>query len=159
MIRPADGNETVAAWRDAVLHDGPTALMLNRQGIEVVTDGTAVERGAGVVRPVDRPDVVLVGTGSEVAVCVHAAEELTSSGLAVQVVSMPSWDRFDEQDEGYRSTIFPPQDADDMVGIDRFGESAPGPTVLDKLGINVDHVVARARDLVTNTSQHDRSNR
>ncbi len=175
MIRPADGNETVAAWRDAVLHDGPTALVLSRQGIEVVTDGTAVERGTGVVRPVDRPDVVLVGTGSEVAVCVHAAEELTSSGLAGQVVSMPSWDRFDEQDEGYRSTIFPPQVpvlaveagspmgwsayADDMVGIDRFGESAPGPTVLDKLGINVDHVVARARDLVTNTSQHDRSNR
>ncbi len=80
VVRPADANETVAAWKDAVTHDGPTVLVLSRQDIEVVTDGSAVEFGAGIVLGDGAPDIVLVATGSEVALCVSAAEQLASAG-------------------------------------------------------------------------------
>jgi transketolase len=165
VIRPADANETVAAWVDAVRHDGPTALVLSRQDIEVVTDGSAVELGAGVVIGVGDPDVVLVATGSEVAVCASASEQLAASGTSARVVSMPSWDRFEQQDEATRRGIFPPgvpvlaveagvglgwhRYADDVISIERFGASAPGNVVMDELGINVDHVIERARALLT----------
>jgi len=165
VIRPADANETVAAWRATVDHDGPTALVLSRQGIPVCTDGAAVERGAGVVREVDgAPGLIIVATGSEVALAIEAAGVLDADGLAVRVVSLPSWDRFAAQDEEFRALIFPPgvpvlsveaattfgweRYADGSVGIDRFGASAPGDEVLERLGINVDHVVERARALV-----------
>ena len=165
VIRPADANETAAAWRDVVEHDGPTALVLSRQDITVVTDGSAVPRGAGIVRDADgRPDVILVGTGSEVSLCVSAAEALATSGASVRVVSMPSWDRFDQQPQGYKQSVFLHgvpvlsveagitmgwhKYADDAIGIDRFGASAPGSVVLDKLGINVTHVVERATALL-----------
>jgi transketolase len=163
VIRPADANETAAAFRAAVDHDGPTALVLSRQGIAVCTDGGAVERGAGVVRDVADPALVLVATGSEVGLALTAAEVLAADGLAVRVVSLPSWDRFAAQGADYRATVLPPgvpvlsieaattfgweRYADDSVGIDRFGESAPGAVVLERLGINVDHVVTRARAL------------
>ena len=165
VIRPADGNETIHAWADAVRHDGPTVLVLSRQEIEVTTDGSAVERGAGIVRDSDGdPAVVLVGTGSEVAVCVEAAAKLFDAGIAARVVSMPSWDRFEEQGADYRAEILPDgvpvlsveagvtfgwaAYADDSIGIDRFGASAPGELVLEKLGIDADHVVERATALV-----------
>jgi transketolase len=166
VIRPADANETAQAWRDVVEHDGPTALVLSRQNIEVVTDGSAVATGAGVVRAVGAGsvDIVLAATGSEVAVCVHAAEQLAERGVQAQVVSMPSWDRFEQQDERTRTAVFPSgvpvlsveaavsfgwaRYADDSISIERFGESAPGNVVLEKLGINVDHVVERAIALV-----------
>ena len=165
VVRPADANETIAAWVDAVRHDGPTVLVLSRQNIDVVTDGSAIERGAGVVRPADDPDIVLVATGSEVALCVHAAERLAEAGLDAQVVSMPSWDRFEEQDADYADEVLPigvptlaveagvslgwHRYADDVVSIERFGASAPGDVVMEHLGLNVDHVVARANQLVT----------
>jgi transketolase len=164
VIRPADANETREAWRVAVDHDGPTALILSRQGIPVVTDGSAVERGGAVVRSATDPRVVLVGTGSEVALCVEAAERLAADGIASSVVSLPSWDRFEAETPAYRDSVLPPgvpvlsveaattfgwtRWADDSIGIDRFGASAPGSVALDKLGINVDHVVTRARGLV-----------
>ncbi len=165
VIRPADANETAQAWRAVVDHYGPTALVLSRQNIEVVTDGSAVHTGAGVVRDTDgTPDVILVGTGSEVALCVAAATKLAETGTKARVVSMPSWDRFDEQREGTKRQVFHPgvkvlsveagvtmgwhRWADDAIGIDRFGASAPGGLVLDRLGINVDHVVARAQALL-----------
>jgi len=174
VIRPADANETIAAWRDAVAHDGPTALVLSRQDIEVVTDGSAVEFGAGIVRADGDPDIVLVGTGSEVSLCVGASEQLAAHGVNARVVSMPSWDRFDRQDLDFHRDIFPPnvpvlaveagastgwhKYADDVVGIDRFGASAPGSLVLDELGMNVGHVVTHARDLLAGTtSEHERS--
>jgi transketolase len=107
---------------------------------------------------------VLVGTGSEVALCVEAAERLASDGIPASVVSLPSWDRFEAETSGYRDSVLPPgvpvlsveaattfgwaRWADDSIGIVRFGASAPGSVALDKLGINVDHVVARARGLV-----------
>ena len=165
VIRPADANETSQAWRDVVEHAGPTALVLSRQNIEVVTDGSAVHTGAGVVRDTEgTPDIILVGTGSEVALCVAAASKLAESGTRARVVSMPSWDRFEEQNEGTRRQVFHPgvkvlsveaattmgwhKYADDAIGIDRFGASAPGGVVMDELGINVDHVVARAQALL-----------
>ncbi len=165
VVRPADGNETIQAWVDAVETDGPTALILSRQNIPVTTDGQAVYTGGGVVvDPADPPQVVLIGTGSEVAVCVEAAERLAADDIAARVVSLPSWDRFAEQPLEFRHDVLPPgiptlsveaavtfgweRWADDSIGIDRFGASAPGALVLDKLGINVDHVVERARALI-----------
>ncbi len=164
VIRPADANETAQAWKTIVDHDGPTALVLSRQAIPVVTDGSAVAVGAAVIRPCANPSVVLVGTGSEVHVCVEAAERLGEGGVEASVVSMPSWDRFEAQTDDYRASVFPAgvpvlsveaattfgwqRYADDSIGIDRFGASAPGGLVLDKLGINVDNVVQRANALV-----------
>ena len=164
VVRPADGNETIQAWADIVRHDGPSALILSRQNITVTTDGSAVAKGAGVVRSADDPKIVLVGTGSEVSLCVEAAEALASDGVAAQVVSMPSWDRFDEQSADHWASVFPndvpvlsveagvsmgwAKYADDSVAIDRFGASAPGSLVLDKLGMNVDNVVAHATALI-----------
>ena len=165
VIRPADANETAAAWRAAVEHDGPTALVLSRQNVEVCTDGSAVDVGGAVVRDSADPKVVLVATGSEVAVCVAAAAKLEEAGIGARVVSLPSWDRFEAQPEAYRRDTLPDwlptlsveaattfgwaKYADDSIGIDRFGASAPGGEVLDRLGINVDHVVARATALAT----------
>ena len=163
VIRPADANETVEAWKAAVAHDGPTALVLSRQTIPVCTDGSAVAIGAGVVVDAAKPQVVLIGTGSEVAVCVDAAAELAKAGIAARVVSMPSWDRFEGQSAAVQAKVLPvgvprlsveaattfgwARWADDSIGIDRFGASAPGGLVLQKLGINVANVVARATAL------------
>jgi transketolase len=165
VIRPADANETAAAWRIAVTHDGPTALILTRQGVPVVTDGSAVEPGAAPVLDADDPQLVLIGTGSEVSVALDAAAILTDQHqLRVRVVSMPSWDRFSAQSPSTRAAVLPPSVptlsveaaatfgwerwADASVGIDRFGASAPGAVALNELGINPDHVVARALELL-----------
>jgi len=163
VVRPADANETVAAWRDAVAHDGPTALVLSRQNLTVVTDGSAVATGAGVVRDSATPQVVLLATGSEVGLCVEAFDALATAGVSARVVSLPSWDRFEAQPIEFRDSVLPADVpvlsveagvtfgwarwADESVGIDRFGASAPGALVLDKLGINVANVVARATAL------------
>jgi len=147
-----------------VEHDGPTALVLSRQSITTVTDGSAVDPGGAVVRAVEgQPDVVLVATGSEVSLCVEAAEALDDNGVVAAVVSLPSWDRFANQSADYQDSVLPAgvpvlsveaattfgweRYADDSIGIDRFGASAPGALALDHLGINVDHVVARAMAL------------
>ncbi len=109
VIRPADANETVAAWRDAVAHDGPTALVLSRQNIEVVTDGSAVEFGAGIVRERRRPRH-RAGRDRQRGAGVRrgVASSSPRTGVSARVVSMPSWDRFDEQNTGFRRGIFPP---------------------------------------------------
>jgi transketolase len=172
VVRPADANETVAAWVRAVTHPGPTALVLSRQDLPVL-EGTAgnpgVDRGAYVLAEVgvgadQMPDLVLVGTGSEVAVCVAAAELLAADGLGVRVVSMPCWEDFDDQDEEYQAEVLPAEVptlaveagstlgwerwADEAVGIDRFGASAPGSRVLAELGIEPENVAAAARGLL-----------
>ena len=166
VIRPADANETAIAWRCAVDHDGPTALILSRQDLPVLA-GTAdggAERGGYPLRPAEQPDIVLVGTGSEVAVCVDAAAVLAADGISAQVTSLPSWDLFAEQPEDYQDEVLPPEVptlaveagttfgwerwADEAVGIDRFGASAPGDRVLTELGFTAEHVAARARQLI-----------
>ena len=164
VVRPADANETAVALADALAHDGPTALILSRQDVPVVTDGTAISTGAGIVRDGGAtPSVVIIGTGAEVGLCVDAAERLESEGIAARVVSMPSWDRFaaqsPEQIERVLGNGIPRLSveagstfgwakwADAHVGIDRFGASAPGSEVLERLGVSVDGVVAAAREL------------
>src|SRR5690606_34852205 len=123
-----------------------------------------VERGAYVLVDAPEPDVVLVGTGSEVAVCVEAARLLAGSGLDARVVSMPSWDLFAAQDDAYQNDVLPPavptlaveagaslgwdRWADDSVSIDRYGASAPGDVVLARFGYTPDNVAERARRLV-----------
>jgi transketolase len=166
LLRPADANETAQAWRVAVDTDGPVGLVLSRQGLPIL-EGTAgnegVLKGAYVLRDCDgQPDLVLIGTGSEVAVALGAADLLTD--LQVRVVSMPSWDLFAEQTEEYQEAVLPAEAptlaveaaaslgwdrwADDVVALDRFGESAPGAEALEKLGFNPQNVADRARSLL-----------
>jgi transketolase len=167
VIRPGDANETAAAWR-AILEDldGPAVLVLSRQDLPVLADASAegVARGAYVLRDADEPDVVLIGTGSEVPVALAAAERLEADGVAARVVSMPSWELFAAQDESYRDGVLPPglpsvaveagttlgweRWADRTIGIDRFGASAPGAEVLERLGITADNVAGAARELL-----------
>lgn len=160
VIRPADSNETKVAWECALSYDGPTALVLSRQSLPITTNGDAVRLGAETIIDHEKPDVVLVGTGSEVSVCVQAAKKLQEQGLSVNVVSMPSIDRFESQSNSYKRSVFPEGVpvvsveagvtfgwslyADESIGIDRFGASAPGSVVMSKLGINAEHVAERA---------------
>jgi transketolase len=169
VIRPADANETAHALRIAVARRGPTALILTRQTIPVL-ESTAeragdVARGAYVLIPgADDPELVLVGTGSEVAVCVDASQQLVADGIATRVVSMPSWELFSEQDGDYRDEVLGSgapvlsveagssfgwsRWADDSVAIDTFGASGPGTAVLAHFGFTAEHVAARARTLL-----------
>jgi transketolase len=166
-IRPADANETALAWQVAVNRDGPTALLLTRQDVPVLA-GTAeglLARGAYVLVDSDGPpELVLIGTGSEVHVCVEAAGLLSADGVRVRVVSMPSWELFAEQEEAYRASVLPggvkrlaveagvslgwERYADASVSIDRFGASAPGTVALQNLGFTPENVAGRARDLL-----------
>jgi transketolase len=171
VIRPADANETSQAWRVHVDGDGPTALVLTRQKLPVLPT-TAERAPEGVPRGAytlvdedgDGLDLLLLATGSEVSVCVAALDLL--DGLSVRVVSMPSWDLFAAQSDDYRELVLPAdvptlaveaaatfgweRYADDVVGIDHFGASAPGPVALAKFGFTPEHVAARARALVEN---------
>jgi transketolase len=171
VIRPADANETSQAWRVHVDGEGPTALILTRQKVPVLA-GTAERAVDGVARgaytlvdeEADGLDLVLLGTGSEVSLCVDALDLL--DGLSVRVVSMPSWELFADQPDEYRDQVLPAdvptlaveaaatfgweRYADDTIGIDHFGASAPGPVAMEKFGFTPEHVAARARALLEN---------
>ncbi|GIU83470.1 MAG: transketolase [Acidimicrobiales bacterium] len=169
IFRPADANETVQAWKLAIEHDGPVGLVLTRQDVPVL-EGTresdGVKRGAYVLyrEKSSPPVVVLVGSGSELAVCAEAASSLEAKGVSVRVVSMPCWDLFETQDEGYKREVLPPgvpvvaveaassfgwcRWADAVVGIDRFGASAPGTEVMRNLGMTPERVEDVALDLL-----------
>lgn len=167
VIRPADANETAEAWRLAIEHDGPTALILSRQDVPVLagTAGVSLAQGAHVIRPVADPAIVLVASGSEVHVALAAAELLAGDGVPAQVTSLPCWDLLAEQAEGVQDALLPPEVptlsveagssfgwerwADDSVAIDRFGASAPGERVMAELGFTPEHVAARARQLIS----------
>jgi transketolase len=168
LMRPADANETAAAWRVAIASDGPTGLVLTRQSVPVLegTAGAPVERGAYTLLDGDgAPDVVLVGAGSEVAVCLDAAGLLADRhAIAARVVSMPSWDLFAAQPDSYQDIVLPPELptlaveagsgfgwerwVDHSVSLDRFGASAPGGEALARLGFNAENVAERARQLI-----------
>ncbi len=172
LIRPADASETAQAWKLAVEANGPVGLILTRQNIPVLAETASraaegVARGAYVLADADAtPDIVLVGTGSEVQLCLGAAPTLASEGIRARVVSFPSWDLFAQQPADYRADVFPPgvpvlsveagatlgweRYADDSIGLDRFGASAPGDVVMEKLGFTTEHVVERARALLAN---------
>ncbi|HXA55246.1 MAG TPA: transketolase C-terminal domain-containing protein, partial [Solirubrobacteraceae bacterium] len=176
VIRPADANETVQAWRVALeREDGPVALLLSRQGIPVLDreDGklapaSALERGGYVLwDSAPNPEAILISTGAEVPLTLDAARALADGGAAVRVVSMPCMELFEAQSAEYRDTVLPPAvtarlavepgasmswwkwvgSGGDVLGIDRFGASAPGARVLEELGFSVENVAARARAL------------
>lgn len=174
VLRPADGNETSGAYKVAVLNaqnNRPTLLALSRQNLTNLA-GSSIEgvaKGAySVINCEGTPDLILIGTGSEVGLCVTAAEQLTSEGKKVRVVSMPSWELFAAQDAAYQESVLPKAvkkrlaveagislgwckfvgDEGATVSIDRFGASAPGGTCLEKFGFTVDNVVAKAKALL-----------
>ncbi|MCW2996624.1 MAG: tkt [Solirubrobacterales bacterium] len=175
VLRPADANETAEAWRVIIEDiDGPAVLILSRQDLPILKpDFDGVGRGAYVVSPADadpaRPErVTLVGTGAEVHTAIAAQKILAGQGIGARVVSMPSWELFAEQEDSYRDDVLPPtlprvsveaavtmgweRWVDRAVGIDRFGASAPGELVLEKLGITGDHVAQTAKDLLSATN-------
>ncbi|MBM6709075.1 transketolase [Ligilactobacillus salivarius] len=170
VFRPADGNETSAAWKVALeTLDKPTILVLSRQNLdtlsiskEKVFDG--VEKGGYVIqRAENEADGILIATGSEVGLALKAKEELQKKGKDVSVVSLPSWERFEAQSEEYKNTVIPPElkkrmtieagttygwakyagDHGVMIGIDEFGMSAPSDIVLRELGMSVENIVSR----------------
>lgn len=172
VIRPADANETVHAWRLAVAGDGPSALILSRQDLPVLEETAAlaadgVAKGAYVLQAsrTGSDDLVLIGTGSEVHLCVAAAELLANQGVGARVVSFPSWDLFATQEPAYRDEVLPPgvprlsveaastfgweRYADDSIGIDHFGASAAGEVLMEQFGFTTEHVVSRALALLS----------
>jgi transketolase len=177
FVRPADANETVQAWKVALeREDGPVALALTRQKVPTldrteVAPAEGLARGAYVLWEAEEangvPDLILVATGSEVHVALEAAKRLDGQGVHARVVSLPCWELFEAQPREYRDEVLPPDvkarvsveagvgfgwrrwvgDEGDSISIERFGASAPGPTVLEELGYSVDNVVARALSL------------
>ncbi len=171
VIRPGDANETAEAWRVHLDNDGPTALILTRQKVPVLENtGERAERGVarGAYVLVDEqpgdPDIVLIGTGSEVQLCVGAHQELSARGVSVRVVSMPCWELFAALPDDEQAEVLPPgvltlsveaattfgweRYADDSIGIDHFGASAPGDVTMREFGFTVENVVAHAAALL-----------
>lgn len=171
VFRPADANETAVGWKLALEREGPFAFALSRQNLPVldtkeypVNEGAA--KGAYIIKDCDgTPDVILIATGAEVHLALEAEKQIS---LNVRVVSMPSWELFEKQTATYRDNVLPPQvtkrvaveagstqgwhkwvgSEGRVIGIDRFGASAPGNVVMEKLGISVEHVCDCARKLV-----------
>jgi transketolase len=173
MIRPADANEVREAWKVILrLHHAPAVLVLTRQAVPTI-DRTKYAAASGLARgayiladpPAGNPEVILIGTGSEVALCLDAYQQLTNEGVRARVVSMPSWELFDDQDQQYRDSVLPPhvkarisvEEASDFgwtkytgtdgnnICIDTFGASAPIKQLLKKFGFSVENIVAAAK--------------
>ncbi len=176
VIRPADANETAWAWRAAMLRDkGPTMLILTRQKIPIF-DRTGLGSAEGLLKgayilskeQAERPDVILIASGSEVQLILQAQPELEKQGIHTRVVSMPSWELFDQQEENYRNEVLPPEvtarlaveagaalgwckyvtDCGGTITINQFGASAPAKEIFKHYGFTVENVVDRARALV-----------
>ena len=175
VIRPGDANETVAAWRVAMTRmKGPVALILTRQKLPTLDQAQYapaqnLERGAYILKEADgTPEIILIATGSELQLVVKAQERLKEEGIQARVVSMPSWELFEQQDQRYKDSVLPPAikkrlaveagvtfgwhkyvTAEGVViGLDRFGESGPGEEVLKHFGFTVDNVYNHAKGLV-----------
>ena len=168
VIRPADANEVAQAWKIAISsRNRPTALALTRQNLPTL-DGTAngmLEKGAYVLKDFGQPELILMASGSEVSLILEAAQRLADEGRGVRVVSFPSWDLFEAQDEAYRESVLPAgittrlaveaaatlgwdRYAKSILGLDHFGASAPYKVIFEKFGFTVDNVVARAKELL-----------
>ena len=183
VIRPADANETVCAWRVALeREEGPVALLLSRQNLPVLdrteyAPADGLQRGAYVLWDAganadgaapSAPELILIATGSEVAPTLRAGRALAEDGVRARVVSMPCMELFESQSEEYRQQVLPRAcrarlavepgaslswwrwvgDDGDVLGLDRFGASAPGATVLEKLGFTAENIAERARALL-----------
>jgi len=171
VIRPADANETVQAWKFALEHrDGPVALLFTRQGLAVIDQSkygsaTNLSQGAYVLLGADRPNVLLLASGSEVSIALDAAEKLGAEGISAQVVSMPCWELFEKQSKEYRDSVLPPNvkarvgieagvelgwskwlgDRGVFIGMSSFGASAPGKVCFEKFGITVEKTIEAAK--------------
>ncbi|GJI59743.1 transketolase [Bacillus altitudinis] len=173
VIRPADGNETAAAWKIAVSSTNkPTALVLTRQNLPTIDQSPekayeGVEKGGYVVvEAADaQPEALLLASGSEVGLAIEAQKALEKEGIRVSVVSLPAWDRFDEQSDEYKESVLPKAVRarvaiemgaslgwerytgldGDVIAIDKFGASAPGETIIEKYGFTVSNVVSRVK--------------
>jgi transketolase len=178
VIRPADPNETVEAWKAALRErGGPTALVFTRQDVPVIDRNrygaaAGLEQGGYILKEAEegKPEAILIATGSEVSVALAAAAELDAAGTPTRVVSMPSWELFDRQDAEYRELVLPRRVKTRVsveagvtpgweryvgldggaIGIDRFGASAPGETIFEKLGITPGEVVKRVKSVIGN---------
>ena len=169
VFRPADANETRYVWREAIRRkDGPSALILTRQGVPSITDNMdQVAYGAYVVtkESASEPQVIFIGTGSELQYATAAAPILEAEGIPTRVVSMPSWELFAAQSKSYREKILPKsvsvrvaveaavslgwdRYASHMVCLDRFGASAPGNVLFEQFGFTAEHVAEVARDAI-----------
>ena len=176
VLRPCDANETAVAWRVAIqTRNQPVALILTRQDVPTIdrtrfaaADG--LRRGAYVLAdaPNGKPDIILIATGSEVSLIVAACRKLIENKINVRIVSMPSWELFDAQAGSYRNSVFPPSirvrlaveagatqgwckyvgDGGDVIGVDRFGASAPGKVMMSGYGFTVENICKRALELV-----------
>lgn len=175
VIRPADANETVQAWRVALEHSGgPVALILTRQDLPIIDQNkyakaSELEKGAYVLSDCEgEPQLILVGSGSEVSLLMEAQEKLKAASIRARVVSFPSWELFDKQSEEYKQKVFPKScrkrlaveagspigwhkyvtDEGDVIGITKFGESAPGEEVMKEYGFSVENVIAKSKALL-----------
>jgi transketolase len=186
VVRPCDANETAMAWRVAIeARNRPFALVFTRQDLPTLdrarfAGAEGLRRGAYVLAdaPRGKPDVILIGTGSEVSLIVTAGQKLAEDKIKVRIVSMPSWELFDAQPRRYRESVLPPSagarlaveagstqgwrkyvgDKGDVIGVDRFGASAPGEVVMREYGFTVKNVCKRAMELM-NRKQETRCSR
>ena len=175
VIRPADATETAAAWRQAIkTTNGPVALILSRQKLPVLDRTTyasanGLANGAYILSDSDgQPDLILIATGSEVHIVIKAQESLAPKGVAVRVVSMPSWELFDKTSQGYKDSVLLPDvttriaieagismgwerdvgNSGGIIGVTGFGTSAPGNTVMEKFGFTAENIIQKAMDLL-----------
>jgi transketolase len=176
VIRPADANETVEAWKAALLHEnGPSALIFSRQNLSVLnrsefSPASGLQRGGYVLwdSSPGKPEIILIGTGSEVSIALEAGKKLSADGYRTRVVSLPSWEIFDRQPVEYRNQVLPPDVRarvsveagvklgwehyvgldGAIVGMDRFGASAPAKVLYEKFGITAECVVQAAKALM-----------
>jgi transketolase len=174
VIRPADANETAQAWRVALEHTGgPVAIILTRQGIPILDQekyakATGLEKGAYILsEPDTKPNLILIGTGSEVNLLLKAQEKLKEKSIHARVVSMPSWELFEKQDAVYKETVFPKNirkrlsveagstigwlkyttEDGRCLGLNHFGESAPAEDIFKEFGFTVENIVSLAESL------------
>ena len=178
VIRPADAQETVEAWKIALSRrDGPTALILTRQKLPIIdrnryTKASGLQRGAYVLAdaPGSKPELILIGTGSEVPILLSAYEQLVNQGIQVRVVNVPCWELFEMQSKDYHEEVLPSHvnarlaveagcpygwerytgAHGKIIGIERFGASAPGEELFQQFGFTVEHVIKDAKELLSN---------
>ena len=176
LLRPADANETAVAWRVALENQhGPTAIALSRQKLPVFdrtryASAENVIKGAYVMSesPTGKIDAIIIATGSEVSIAIEAQDKLTAEGIGARVVSMPSWELFDRQSQAYRDEVLPPAvtsrvsieagltfgwrnyvgDRGEMIGLDRFGASAPYQVLYENFGFSASNIVERVKKLI-----------
>jgi Transketolase len=179
VIRPGDANETAVAWQVAIENRAcPVALVLSRQNMATLdrsqfAPADGLRKGAYVLAdaPGENPDIIMIGTGSEISLVVAAKEKLAEQKISARVVSMPSWELFDQQPQAYRDAVLPRAvrvrlaveaalsqgwhryvgDGGAVIGVDRFGASAPGNVVMEKFGFTVENIVAAAKGQLSQT--------